>query len=384
MSTGVPVEYNDSKLTGFGVKAGLKSKTYFVRGSVNGKAFKRQIGKVELMTFEEAYQQAVDILSDAAQGISPDDRVAQAEDAEKITLTNVLRKYLATRKNLKTSTREMYKLELDRYLSDWLDLPMHSITSAMIVERHALIGTKSKAMADCTFRIVRALYNFGMDMYEDTITRNPVKRLSAVKAWYKVPRKTSFVKPTMLPVFIQAIRKHPGLVSDYLEALLFTGIRSGSEIAKLQIEHVDLKEKSITLFDTKTQKELRIPVCASTMTVLNRRIADARQHKTPFLFYSFTSKTSASGHITDVRTGIKQVLTGTGLDHITPHDLRRTFLTYADELDISKVVQKRLVGHAIPTDVTDGYIVLTMDRLRDAVNRIEKFILKHAAKTATP
>jgi len=373
------IEYYDTKLTGFGVRTGTSSKIYFVKGKTGDRQFKRKIGRVGLLSFEEARQKAVQILKDAEQGIDPD---VVKTTPDQITLRATLKMYFETRKTLKPSTKDMYKMELDRYLPDWLDLPMQSISSAMVVGKHAEIGIKSKAMADCTFRIVRALYNFAMDMHEETITRNPVKRLSSVKAWYKVPRKTSFIKPSMLPVFFDAIRKQPGLVSDYLEALLFTGIRSASEIAKLQINHVDLKEKSITLYDTKTQKELQIPVCASTLVILKRRIADAKHHKTPYLFYSFSSKTSASGHITDVRISIKQITGGTELDYITPHDLRRSFITYADELDISKVVQKRLVGHAIPTDVTDGYIILTMDRLRSAVNKIEEFILQYSQAPA--
>ena len=384
-----PVEYYDSKLSGFGVRSGIKSKTYFVKGRSNGKQFKRKIGKVGLMSFDEACQAAQKILADAEQGISPDQREAKEEQADSITLNSVLKEYLATRKNLKPRTAKLYKDSLNCYLSDWLDTPMRDITPSMVVLRHAEVGKKSPAMSDGTFRIVRALYNYAMDAYEEEITRNPVKRLSSVKAWYRVPRKQSFIKPSQLPIFFQAIRKHPGVVADYLEALLFTGIRSGSELARVQVDHVDLNERTISLYDTKTKNFLCVPVSESALQVLKIRMEDAKSKGTPYLFYFFQKQAALNGtwlpkkddtHVRNVASFINAMFKGTDLEGITPHDLRRTFLTYADELEISNVAQKRLVGHAIPTDVTDGYKVLTMDRLHREVAKVEAYILKHRGK----
>lgn len=384
---GDPVEYYDSKVSGFGVRAGLKSKTYFVKGRSGGKQFKRKIGKVGLISFDEALQAATSILKDAEQGMSPDQREAKEEQSDSITLRVVLKKYLATRKNLKSRTTKLYEDSLNWYLPDWLDLPMRDITPSMVVTRHAEVGLlKSPAMSDGTFRVVRALYNFAMDIYEEEITRNPVKRLSTTQAWYKVPRKQSSVKPSQLPLFFRSIRKYPGLVADYLEVLLFTGIRSTSEIAKLQVDHVDLKERTIDLYDTKTSKFLTVPVCASALEVLRRRIEDAKHHGVKYLFYAFQEQAARNGNyfpkedagpVKHVLGTVKTIFSGTELKGLTPHDLRRTFLSYADELEISNVAQKRLVGHAIPTDVTDGYKVLTMERLHREVAKVEAYILKH-------
>lgn len=382
------VEYYDTKLTGFGVWVGSSSKTYFVKGrNPDGSQFKRKLGKVGLMPIDDAVSMATSILQGLEKGIGPDDHAVEPAKQLPITLNMMLTEYLLTRKRLKPSTRELYKILLNRYLSDWLDLPMKEITPVMVVKRHAEIGAKSPAGADGTFRVVRALYNLAIDIYDQEITRSPVKRLSSTRAWYKVPRKERFIKPSQLAIFFGALRESPCLVSDYLEALLFTGIRSASEIAKLQIRHVDFKESAISLYNTKTKSYQYVPVSASTLTILKRRADDARAKKTPYLFYAFQEQAARNGvwlpkpgstHIKDVRGTIKSILSGTVLDDITPHDLRRSFLTYADELEISNVVQKALVGHAIPTDVTDGYKIITMERLRKAVDRVEGYILQHA------
>ncbi len=57
-----------------------------------------------------------------------------------------------------------------------------------------------------------------------------------------------------------------------------------------------------------------------------------------------------------------------------PHDLRRTFITLAEGLDIPHYALKRLVNHA-DTDVTAGYIVPDPNRLREPMQRITDRLL---------
>ncbi len=59
----------------------------------------------------------------------------------------------------------------------------------------------------------------------------------------------------------------------------------------------------------------------------------------------------------------------------TMHDLRRTFITIAESLDIPHYALKRLLNHKTDGDVTGGYIVINVDRLRDPVERVADKIL---------
>jgi integrase len=63
---------------------------------------------------------------------------------------------------------------------------------------------------------------------------------------------------------------------------------------------------------------------------------------------------------------------------ITLHDLRRTFITVAEGMDISTYTLKRLLNHKDRRDVTAGYIVLNVERLREPMQRIATFILRAA------
>jgi len=57
------------------------------------------------------------------------------------------------------------------------------------------------------------------------------------------------------------------------------------------------------------------------------------------------------------------------------HDLRRTFITVAESLDISAYAVKRLVNHKMSNDVTAGYIVNDVERLRKPMQSITDYFL---------
>ncbi len=62
--------------------------------------------------------------------------------------------------------------------------------------------------------------------------------------------------------------------------------------------------------------------------------------------------------------------------HFTVHDLRRTFIIIAEGLDISAHALKRLLNHKMSGDITAGYIVTDVERLRKPMQQITDYFLK--------
>lgn len=58
------------------------------------------------------------------------------------------------------------------------------------------------------------------------------------------------------------------------------------------------------------------------------------------------------------------------------HDLRRTFITIAEGLDISAYAVKRLANHKMNQDITTGYIITNVERLRKRMQQISDYLLK--------
>jgi hypothetical protein len=58
--------------------------------------------------------------------------------------------------------------------------------------------------------------------------------------------------------------------------------------------------------------------------------------------------------------------------------LRRTFSTIAESIDIPAYAIKRLLNHKMKSDVTAGYIVMDVERLREPMQKITDYILSAA------
>ena len=259
--------YWDTRLTGFGVRVNEHSRAWLVRVRVRGAEHQENLGRCDRVDIDIAYNQAKQIIEDAEQGYSPTDRrneaaaIKQAAEAadtadqlRNISLQEILTRYVAHRKALKTSSANLYLEELTRYCPDWLPLPIRTITGDMIVERHARIGARgAPSRAESVCKIIRALCNFTIDMYEDeVIAKNPVKKLSRLDAWYNPGRRSTYLAPEDIKPWFNALLMVPrSIPRDVLLILFFTGARSG-EVSGLTWDDVDLVEGTVLFRETKS------------------------------------------------------------------------------------------------------------------------------------
>ena len=77
-----------------------------------------------------------------------------------------------------------------------------------------------------------------------------------------------------------------------------------------------------------------------------------------------------TGYIVEPKRAIDAVTAATGIT-FSCHDCRRTFATLAESLDLSGYTVKALLNHKqADNDVTGGYIILNVDRLRGPMQKI--------------
>lgn len=72
---------------------------------------------------------------------------------------------------------------------------------------------------------------------------------------------------------------------------------------------------------------------------------------------------------------IARIILETGIQ-FSCHDLRRSFITIAEGLDIPAYALKRLLNHKMNGDVTAGYIMTDVERLRKPMQQITDYLLK--------
>ncbi len=149
--------------------------------------------------------------------------------------------------------------------------------------------------------------------------------------------------------------------------VLLTGLRR-EEAATLKWEDVDLAAKTFTVVKTKNNESHTLPLSDFLYDLMSTR------HQKKINDYVFPG-TGAAGHIIEPRKQMANVTKASGI-HFTVHDLRRTFITIAESLDISAYSLKRLMNHKMTNDVTAGYIIADVERLRKPMELITEYFLK--------
>jgi hypothetical protein len=88
---------------------------------------------------------------------------------------------------------------------------------------------------------------------------------------------------------------------------------------------------------------------------------------------------SSTGYLLDIKRPLAKIRKDSGLNFAL-HDLRRTFITVAESLDISGYSLKKLVNHSAGNDATSGYIISDVERLRAPMQAIADKILVSAGR----
>ena len=364
--------YYDSDVSGLMLRAYSSGrKSFYVYRRANGKIHNIKVGDYPDFNIAKARRQAKSIIGKLQDGVD----VAKArkvnilkEKLENITLQGAFEDYLRF-KDLKPLTTKDYKRNIRVGFPDWLEMPIQNITRDMVEKRLFKRGAKSKSSANRELRTLKAIFNYAMDKYrapngEFLVNRNPTRGLKQ----FNVPRRKTYIKDSNKKDWFKAVYdlrsiRAPNLAKtnkDLLLFLLFTGLRY-SNGASLKWCNVDLKDKSFYLPNTKNNDRITLPLTTFTQKLL----ADRHTSKcSEFVFPNENENYFISeNYVWTSKVGETLKFT------FDNHDLRRTFLTTGESLDINPLTLKRLVGHR-SEDVTEGYIGHDISRLRNASQRI--------------
>jgi integrase len=368
------VFYRDDQLKGFALRVTSSgTKSFVIEKNIGNKVRRITLGKYGALTVEQARKEAQKIIGQIATGVDP---IAEklAAKMSAVTLNEVFEDYIKARKSLKHNTLYNYRRVITVAFASWGKKPLVSITKDKVAKHHEKLGKEhGEAYANLAMRLLRALFNFASGQYEDAqgktlITENPVKRLSQARAWYRVERRQTFIKSYDLAVWYDGVQKLPNeTLRDYLLLLILCGLRR-QEAAQLKWQHIDFSAKTLTVTDTKNHEAHTLPLTDYLYQLLKLR------HQNRINEYVFPG-TGAAGHIIEPRKQMAHVTKVSGIA-FTVHDLRRTFITIAEGLDISAYALKRLMNHKMNNDITAGYIVTDVERLRKPMQQINNYILK--------
>ncbi len=363
------VFYRDTLLTGFGLRVGTQSKIFFAEGRVNGKTRRATIGRADIFAPETARKKALILLGEMSEGRDPNAAKKQ-EVATKITLADAFDNFFAARSHLSKHTVENYSRSARLYFKAWRRKPVSEITRQMVLKRHQELSSEvGKTSANNAMRHLRSVYNFTAASH-DQLPPNPVTVLTQARAWHREQRRQTLVSAHDLPHWWRAVEAEPEHSRDFLRMAILTGLRR-SELMGLRWENVDLDAKTLHLPKTKNGDPLTLPVSTFLLALLSDRLE--RANESPFVFPG----PGRDGHLTETKRFLARVSANSGVS-FTLHDLRRTFITVAESLDVPYYALKRLLNHRANGDVTGGYIVVNAERLRGPVEQVAQRILELA------
>lgn len=371
--------YFDVKQKGFGLRISADTKTYFVQKNVNGRTRRVTIGKHGVFTLEQARKEAIQLLADMTRGVDPN-LVKREKKMEVTTLLEAFESRIKAKSaKLGAFTVRNYRRIVRQHLCDWQNRSLQDITKTMIMHRYGEITRKyGPDAATRAMRVFSVTYNYARYL-NTTLPENPVVILSLTKSWHPAKRRQRVVKAHQLADWFKAVMgEENDTMRNFLLFLLFTGMRR-NEAAKLRWEDVDFGGNTITLCKTKNGHSHVLPLETFIKDMLQKRY----QNKVnSYVFHG----ASAEGHLKDPKKAIKRVVDICGFE-FSSHDLRRTFITTAESLDVSLYAIKYLINHRTNNDLTGGYMVLDIERMRPPMRRIEEKLLelmKYEGKTTEP
>jgi len=385
--------FYDRQLTGFGIVIGKTAKSYFAERQVKGECRRITIGRHGVFTPDQARRRANEILYQMALGKNPaeeEQKSRRRSDELPITLLRAFNDYKTTR-SLKPRTVLDYEQIFRRTFTDWYHLPVNQLTRGMVIERHERMKKESGwPYADYGMRILSGVLNYATARHngpdgKSLIPDNPVRVLSLLKLWDKLRQRTNIIEERDLPIWFSAIenlrhKQYPPSASvgcDYLELVLFTGLRR-NEAATMQWGQISFDEDTLKIENTKNDEPHILPLTNYLHQLLLHRHDEAKQIGSPWVFPS-AGTGKGRGHLAEPKCVADRVTETSGVN-FTIHDLRRTFATVADGLDIPYYALKKLMNHTMSGDVTRGYQRSTVKRLREPMRKITEYFLSAKAK----
>lgn len=350
-------------------------KSFFVQKKVNGRSIRVTLGRYPELSIHNARKKASEAISKLSMGVNPiEEKRSQLQQG--VTLNQAFTDYLSN-KRLKPNTHSNYETIMAKYLADWANQPLKSITRKSVLERFESLSEISPSSANKTMRVLRAIFNYSMGLYEDAngmpiIESNPVDKLTQLKRWNSETRRNGYIRQEDLNNWVEGVLElyqynidQDVAIADYLIVTLLTGLRR-NEVLRLHVDNLDVENKLFTVRDTKNGRPHALPLIGIIGSILTKRASISKNG------YLFESRVTGR-YIKDFRRQLNRVREVSGIE-FTSHDLRRTFATYAQACEIPELTIKRLLNHKEKANVTLGYIVENVHSLIKPLKLVSDYV----------
>ena len=376
-------------------------KVYAVRkrlGGVGDKVFVN-LGSTDILTEKEARHLAIKNIAMIQEGINPNEereRLKVEAKKSKTTYGDLAEEYFVNQ-SLKPNTIQNHK-DIVKSLGIWDktigNITQQEIYQAVLDSRKEDKETKAKMIT----KYMNSIFEYAVN--SDVIEENVVKKVKAKFKFKSAQQKENHIPITELDNFLTTLNnlspfdfKNPTTqfqdydipsytfqperienekllsrtMRDYILYLLVTGSRK-TEASLLKWKDIDFEKGTITYPDTKGNRPFTFPMTFLTYNMMKWR-KDNIKSKDNWVFPNAYD----TGRLIETKATLIKLSRLSGLERLTNHDLRRTFVTYSRELGMDLADSGMLVNHS-GKNITQGYDKTSMDRKRSLLEEINQYI----------
>lgn len=377
---------------GFGLRVSAAGdRAYVFERRVDGKTVRRTLGKAagaKAISADTARKLKITVSSELQTGV---DRLEVKRDERKVekqdttTLATALAEYVKGKRrgkdglSLKDRTKADYlamvapggkakngKPFADGPLHALADKALHKITADDMRTAYAAAESKSKRRAVYAMQVLRAVLNWhGVAVVDSPLAKATAGRDRIILA--STAGNPKPIPPERLGAWWRAASDRAGgAAADGCRLILLTGCRPGEIFGSefepgLMVGAVDLVGARLTLIDTKNRKDHTVVLSTQALAILKTH-CDGKKPGTKVFDMLDPGKT------------LDAINAAAGVTEITPHKLRHTFASVAEEL-VSGYALKRMLNHTEASDVTGAnYVGKSENQLRVAWQTVADFV----------
>ena len=343
-------------------------KTWYLYRRVKGKPKQYKLGRYPQMTPDQARTTAQKMNGLVAQGLDPSEKETPAET----TFGVVFAKYidLHAKPHKKTWKRDSHRYDV--YLKSRLGNKVFAeIATEDLQAIHVTLGAKNgKGQANCIRTLLSSVFKFAKEMGYWS-GDNPMRQVKR----YPANERGRFLDPEEMPRFLEVLnRANSQTFRDYVLLSLYTGARQGNVLA-MRWAAMDLKRRVwvIPAAEHKSGKTTTVILSDQAVEILKRRKREATGE--------FVLPGRVHGHYGRPTVAWKRQMARCGFpEHVTMHDLRRTFGSWQAAAGVSLHIIGKSLGH-VSTSATAIYARINNDPVRQAVEAVTAAMQKAGKST---
>lgn len=353
----------DTDFPNLGLRLTAGSKSWAVRVTVGGRLLERTIGDWRVYSATKARDLATQIVGELRQGIDRFQKLKDQAAAElherrqAISVSEALTEYLS-RRTLAPRTKSDYEKLLQHELKSIANDPLRDVTRESAEKLHVSISKeRGKTRANYALRLLRSLC-LTLEMGCEKWSHFP---------WAKTPPRRTELTPEHGQVIWNAMEKRRvDSGAAYIRALLLTGCRR-AELASLTVSQVSVRNRTITLPNTKNGTTHTIYMSDQLMEIVEPLLEDKKPTETVFL---------GAG---DPRKCLAACVKATGVP-FSLHSLRKLAAITMNRLGITLATCSACLNHTVSGNITLAcYAHASADDMRLAWQQLGDYYTQRTA-----